>query len=106
MEPRSISAERAKTVILTALNCNRTADIRLPRDLIAERKTFDRYVMSLPDAPDTPSFTVEDFDLLARQGKRPEEIMHFEQTVGRRVRFGDGEQVLVIGSPDWDDEEW
>jgi hypothetical protein len=29
MEPRSISAERVKTVILTALNCNRAANIRL-----------------------------------------------------------------------------
>jgi hypothetical protein len=106
MEPRSISAERVKIVILTALNCNRAANIRLPRDLIASRDTFARYVMSLPDAPDTPSFTAEDFDLLARQGKRPEEIMHFEQTVGRRVRFGDGEQVLIVGSPDWDDEAW
>ncbi len=106
MEPWSISAERVKTVILTALNCNRAADIRLPRDLIAKRKTFERYVMSLPDAPGTPSFTAEDFDLLARQGKRPEEIMHFEQTVGRRVRLGDGEQLLVLGSPDGDDEEW
>jgi len=106
MEPRSISAEQAKTVILTALNRNRAANIRLPRDLIAEQEAFDRYVMSLPDTPDTPSFTAEDFDLLARQGKRPEEIMHFEQTVGRRVRLGDGEQLLVLGSPDWDDEAW
>lgn len=106
MEPWSISAERAKTVILTALNCNLAADIRLPRDLIAVRETFDRYVMSLPDASDTPPFTAEDFDLLARQGERPEEIMHFEQTVGRRVRLGDGEHILVIGSPDWDDEKW
>jgi hypothetical protein len=106
MEPWPISAEQAKTVILTALNCNRAAGIRLPRDLISARETFDRYLMSLPDAPDTPLLMIEDFDLLARQGKRPEEIMHFEQTVGRRVRMEDGNEILVMGSPDWDDKEW
>jgi len=106
MDPWPISAERVKSVILTALNCNRAAGIRLPRDLIAARELFTRYVMSLPDAPDTPSFTVQDFDLLAHRGKRPEEIMHFEQTVGRRVRLEDGDELLVMGGPDWDDEEW
>jgi hypothetical protein len=104
MEPWPLGAQRAKTVILTALNCNRTAGIRLPSDLIAARELFDRYVMSLPEAPDTPSFTLDDFDLLARQGEQPEEIVHYEQTVGRRVRIGDGKEVLVMGDLDWDDE--
>jgi hypothetical protein len=105
MEPWPLGAQRAKTVILTALNCNRAAGIRLPRDLIAARELFICYVMSLPDASDNPSFTVQDFDLLARRGKRPEEIMHFEQTVGRRVRLEDGGELLVMGDLDWDDEE-
>ena len=106
MEPWSISAERAKTVILTALNYNRAAKLRLPQDLIAAREAFIRYVLSLPDAPDTPAFTVDDFDFLAHNGKLPEEIRHFEQTVGRRVRLEDGEEALVMGNPDWEDEEW
>lgn len=106
MEPWPIGEERVKTVILTALNCNREAGIRLPRDLIAARELFFRYVLPLPDAPDTPSFAGDDFDLLARRGKRPEEIMHYEQTVGRRVRLEDGKELLVMGGPDWDDEEW
>jgi hypothetical protein len=106
MEPKPVSAERAKTVILTALNCNRAANLRLPRDLIAEREAFARYVLSLPDAPDAPSFTMDDFDFLARNGKLPEEVVHFEQTVGRRVRLEDGKELLVMGSPDWDDEDW
>ncbi|MCP4542484.1 MAG: hypothetical protein GY832_35640 [Chloroflexi bacterium] len=105
MEPDTVSPERVKTVILTALNCNRVANLRLPRDLIDARETFDRHVMALPDTPDTPAFTMDDFDILVRKGKRPEEIMHFEQTVGRRVRLPDGE-VLVVGNSDWDDEEW
>lgn len=103
MEPEIVSAERAKTVILTALNCNRAAGLRLPRDLIAAQEEFVRYVLPLPDAPDTPAFTADDFAFLARTGKRPEEVMHFEQTVGRRVRMEDGKEVLVMGGPDWDE---
>ena len=100
-----ISAEEAKTVILTALHCNREANLRLPRDLILERETFVRCVLSLPDAPDTPPFTIEDFDSLADRGQPPEEVVYLEQTVGRRVRFGDGEEVLMMNSLDWEDEE-
>ena len=105
MEPEIVSAERAKTVILTALNCNRAAKLRLPRDLIAAREGFVRYVLSLPDGPDTPAFTVDDFNFLARNGKLPEKIIQFEQTVGRRVRMKDGKEIMVMGGPDWD-EEW
>jgi hypothetical protein len=105
MEPWPIGPEQVKTVILTALNCNRSADIRLPGDLIAARELFDRYVMSLPEAPDTPSFTLDDFDLLAHRGEQPEDIVHYEQTVGRRVRIGDDKELLVMGDLDWDDEE-
>ena len=104
MKLETISAERAKTVVLTALNCNRAADLRLPRDLIAARKFFVRFVLPLPDAPDTPAFTLDDFDYLARHGERPEEVVDFEQTVGRRVRMEDGKEVLVMGEPDWEDE--
>lgn len=106
MELETIGPERAKTVILTALTCNREAEIRLPRDMIRARNLFERQVLSLPDGPDTPAFTMEDFDFLARHGQRPEEIRRFEQTVGRRVRLGDGEEILVIDMRDWDDEEY
>jgi hypothetical protein len=104
MEPGIVSAQKAKIVILTALHCNRAAHLRLPRDLIAAREIFVRHVLSLPDAPDTPSFTMHDFDFLARNGKRPEQVVHFEQTVGRRVRLQGGKELLVMGSPDWEDE--
>jgi hypothetical protein len=106
MEPEQVSAERAKTVILTALKCNRAARLRLPRDLIEAREVFVRHVLSLPDGPDTPAFTAGNFDFLARHGKWPEEVRHFEQTVGRRVRMEGGEEVLVIDGPDWDGEGW
>jgi hypothetical protein len=102
MELETVSAERAKTVVLAALNCNRAANLRLPRDLIAAREFFVRYVLPLPDAPDTPSFTMDDFDFLARHGERPEEVMDFEQTVGRRVRMEDGREVLVMGGSEED----
>ena len=106
MDIEQVSAERAKTVILTALRCNRAAKLRLPRDLIEAREAFVRHVLSLPDGPDTPAFTADNFDYLARHGKRPDEVRHFEQTMGRRVRMGDGEEVLVVDTRDWDDEGW
>jgi hypothetical protein len=104
MELEPVSAERAKTVIVTGLNCNRAAKLCLPRDLIAAREEFVRHVLSLSDGPDTPAFTVDNFDFLARTGKRPEEVVHFEQTVGRRVRMEGGKELLVMGGPDWDEE--
>jgi hypothetical protein len=73
--------------------------------LIRARDAFERVVLLLPDVPDTPAFTMEDFDFLAHHGERPEGIMHFEQTVGRRVRLDDGEEILIIGT-DWEDEDW
>jgi hypothetical protein len=105
LDPETISPERAKTVILTALICNREADIRLPRDVVRARDLIKRYVLTLPDGPDTPAFTMEDFDFLARHGKPTEEIRHFEHTVGRRVRLDNGKDILVMGT-DWDDEDW
>jgi hypothetical protein len=92
-----IDAVEAKQTILDALVCNRAAEIRLPQDLITSRDLFLRYVLTLPDGPDTPAFTDEDFDALSRNGERPETIMHFEQTVGRRVRMADGQEVLIMG---------
>ncbi len=101
-----ISPERAKTVILTALKCNREAEIRLPRDLIAARDLFERGVLSLPDGPDPPEFMMIEFDFLSSQGEQPEEIMRFEQTVGRRIRMEDGQELLVMRSFDDMDDEW
>ena len=103
--PETISPERAKTVIVQALTCNRETEIRLPRDVIRARDLIERYVLSLPDGPDTPAFTMEDFDVLARHGESAEGIRYFEHTVGRRVRLDDGEELLIIGT-DWDDEDW
>ncbi len=104
MPAESVSPAQLKTVILQALTCNREAEIRLPRDLINARDLFEAQVLALPDEPETPEFTMEDFDFLATHGDRPEAIMAFEQTVGRRVRIGDDEEILIIGT-DWDDED-
>ena len=76
-----------------------------PRDLIRAPDLFLEYVLSLPDMPETPPFTTEDFDQLARTGKSPESISHVEQTVGRRVRLEDGTEVIVMGDP-FDEDEW
>lgn len=105
LQPEAIGPERAKTVILKALTCNREAEIRLPRDVVGARDLIERYVLSLPDGPDTPSFSMEDFDVLASQGESTEAIRYFEHTVGRRVRLGDDEELLIIGT-EWEDEDW
>lgn len=107
MPLKPIDATEAKKRVLTALAANRREGIRLPRDLIAERDLFFRCVLPLPDEPDTPSFTPEDFATLSRTGKSPEEISRFEQKVGRLVRLPDGQKVLVMGAPfDEDEEDW
>ncbi len=103
MPLESISPERAKTVMLASLQCNREAEVRLPRDLIKARDVFERQVLSLPDGPDTPEFTMQDFEYLAHHGESPEQITNFEQTVGRRVRSKDGKEIFVMGSIDEDD---
>jgi hypothetical protein len=74
--------------------------------LIAAREHLIRQVLSLPDGPNTPSFTTKDIDFLCRNGQRPEDIMRYERTVGRRVRMSDGKELLVMGNPpDFDDDE-
>lgn len=101
----AIGAVEVKREILRCLEANRREGIRLPRDLIRARDLFLKHVLSLPDGPDTPSFTAKDFDALKRTGKTPESLSRFEQTVGRRVRMEDGAEVLVMGSP-FDEDEW
>jgi hypothetical protein len=106
MRLKPITDVEAKQKILAALDRNRTSEIRLPRDLIAARLHLIRQVLSLPDGPNTPSITTKDVDLLCRNGQRPEDIMRYERTVGRRVRMDDGKELLVMGDPsDWPDEE-
>ncbi len=106
MRLKSITAMEAKQKALKALDCNRKSNIRLPRDLIAARQHLIRQVLSLPDGPNTPTITTKDIDFLCRNGQRPEEIMRFEQTVGRRVRMKDGKEIIVMGHPPGFDEEW
>jgi hypothetical protein len=105
MSPVTISPAQFKTTVLKALACNREAEIRLPWDLINASSLFETQILALPDEPETPEFTMKDFDFLATHGERPEVIMEFEHNVGRRVRVGDDEEILIIGT-DWDDDEW
>lgn len=104
MPMQRISAVEAKRRILAALACNRKGNIRLPADLIASRADFIRYVLPWPDGPETPLFTETDFAALIHAGQRPEDIVHFEQTVGRRVRMEDGKELVIMGGgldDDW-----
>jgi hypothetical protein len=103
--PESINPAQLKTVVLEALACNREAEIRLPRDMILARGLFEAQILALPDEPETPKFTMKDFDFLATHGERPEGIMAFEQTVGRRVRLESGEEAIILRS-DSDDDHW
>ena len=97
MPLQPISEAEAKRDILHCLMVNRREGIRLPRDLQTNRRLFVERILTLPDMPDTPPFTVEDFDALSRTGKTAESIRHFEQHVGRRVRLDDGKELLVMG---------
>jgi hypothetical protein len=101
---KRLSASEVKREILECLEVNRHEGIRLPRDLIRARDLFLEHVLSLPDLPDTPPFTAEDFDTLASAGETPESLSHFEQTVGRRVRMEDGQEVFIMGKPFDEDE--
>lgn len=105
MRPEPLGAAEVKREILRSLDANRQEGIRLPRDLVRIRGPFVKHVLSLPDMPDTPSFTAEDFAALSRAGKSVESIRRFEQTVGRRVRLDDGKEVIVVGAP-LDEDEW
>lgn len=95
-----IRGATAKTKILQCLECNRRSKIRLPRDLIANRDAFARFVLALPDASDTPKFTAADWDALTRQPQTVEEIRRVEQTIGRRVRMEDGKELWILGNLD------
>ncbi|OGG45889.1 MAG: hypothetical protein A3F84_17220 [Candidatus Handelsmanbacteria bacterium RIFCSPLOWO2_12_FULL_64_10] len=100
-----VGDSEVKKEILKSLEVNRREGIRLPRDLIEARNLFLKYVLTLPDTPETPLFTAEDFDELSRTGKSVEVLREFEQRVGRRVRLQDGKELWVLGSP-FDQDDW
>jgi hypothetical protein len=105
-----MDAPALKRRLVVALRQNEAAHIRLPADLIGLREVFFEHVLSLPDGPDTPAFSADDFDRLSTTGQSAEEVSRFEQTVARRIRLDDGQEVLVDPSlaemdfGDWDDE--
>ncbi len=105
VDPLEVGPADVKQEILTALQHNREEGIRLPRDLIPYREAFIEQILSLPDTPETPEFTPEDFDELSKTGKTPESINLFERTVGRRARMDDGTEVFYLGDP-FDEEPW
>ncbi len=99
LELRSLDPIEAKKSVLETFAINRREGIRLHRDIAALRDEFVRHVFTLPDGPESPLFTIEDFDELTRQGNSTESIMISEQTQGRRVRLEDGTEIVML-SPD------
>jgi hypothetical protein len=108
MTPIDAAAVKRKLVI--ALKHNETAKIRLPVDLVLLREQFFAHVLLLPDAPDTPAFSIDDFHALSEAGQSAETLSRFEHTVGRRVLMEDGKELFIDASlanmdfGDWDDE--
>lgn len=90
-----IGPAEVKRKLIQALLRNQAAGIRLPKDLIRLREPFVEHVLSLPDAPDTPVFTSDDFDALSHNGRAPEEISRFEHSVGRRIRLENGQELFI-----------
>jgi hypothetical protein len=99
MEP--LHAAEAKTTIINLLLQNRAQNIRPHRDLLACRQQIADYILTLPDEPDTPPFSIDDFDALAELDQSAESVMHFEQTVGRRARTDDGQEIVYLAGRDF-----
>jgi hypothetical protein len=97
-----LTAAEAKRRMLAALEHNRQEHIRLHPDLISARDLFLRYALALPDEPDTPLFTAEDFDFLASNGRQPEALKRDERRFGYRARLPDGQEIRILRGPDDD----
>ena len=100
----AISGAAAKTKILHALSRNRASKIRLPRDLIASRNAFAQFVLALPNAPNTPTFTDADWDYLSKNGQTPEDLSQNERKYGYRTRMEDGKELVIFRDPDLEDD--
>ena len=93
-----LGAAEAKQHFLEALAQNQSEQIRLSRDTAALREQIQEHLFSLPNTDDAPDLIFGDFEELTQSGKAAEELSHFEQTVGRRVRVGDGKELLMLDS--------
>ena len=101
-----IDAATLKRTLVSALKQNEAAKIRLPLDLVLLREQFFAHVLSLPDGPQTPAFTIDDFHALSTVGQSAETLSRFEQTIGRRIRMEDGKEVFIdasLANMDFDD---
>lgn len=101
MEVEEIDGGSFKKLVIESLLRNQSEGIRLPKDLIRQRDFFFEHVMRLPDLPDTPSFTEEDFDELAALEKTPELLREAEQMFGYQTRLPDGSEILMQRPDDW-----
>ncbi len=96
-ELEEIEESEAKTLITEALLANRERGIRLSHDSIRLREPILTHVLALEGGEDTPEFDVEDFDELCSDefGKSADDIVHYEQTVGRLIEGDDGEEIFI-----------
>lgn len=90
-----LDAIEAKQRLIELFQANRKQGIRLHRDFALLRDEFARHIFTLPDGPETPPFTIADFDELTQEGRATESIVIQEQTVGRLVRTEEGDEVVV-----------
>ena len=97
-----LSGAAFKHAILHALEQNRKQHISLPADFVPLRDLFAKAVLTLPDQPDTPRFTLADFDVMARTGQNVEALRRYEQQYGKRARLRDGREIRVI-NPEFGD---
>lgn len=95
-----LNEAEVKGTLASILACNSEQDIRLHRDIVALRSIIEQHVLPLPDGSDGETFTMADFDTLCQLKQRAEDLMKFEQTVGRRVRLDDGQELMVLDSDD------
>ncbi len=95
LELQELDAIQAKSHAITALAQNKQLGIRLHKDFYPLRDKFAQHILSLPDPPELPAFSLADLDYVLKHGKSSEEINLFERRVGRRVIMEDGKELFV-----------
>lgn len=96
---KDISAAEAKDITINALVANYNAGIRLHRDAALTRDGFEKHILPLTGLPETPDYSLDDFDYICDNGKRAETLQSNEKNFGYRTRTDSGEEVVLF-NPD------
>jgi len=102
-ELTELDAIESKTKLLSTLLSSREQNIKLPRTLKSKRNFFEEHILSLPNNPETPDFSMETFDQLAKNGQAPEHLNEMEMMYGYQTRGPGGEGLTMMNDMDFGD---